>query len=267
MNIQKIIPKLSKSIKYDRLNLIYLDLINHPILEPMIKSISPIDTLKLVFGVYEYKKGNHDIQSVLNGLDIELYAFSLVHFTNENPEIKCEECDGTGRVDCSSCDGTGEVECDNCYGTGTVEDDEGDDVDCDECDNGYTSCEYCSNGSESCYECEGEGVVESNQHTEYSMEVFVSYDRELFDKLQIVNNSNIPIDGDFEREIITKSLMINRRMPDISDNLDIAEEIDKKLRGETFINKISEILEFSLAKYDKEVRVPNLEELEIEKFN
>lgn len=267
MNIQKIIPKLSKSIKYDRLNLIYLDLIHHPMLEPMVKSISPIDTLKLVFGIYEYKKGNQDIQSVLNGLDVELYAFSSVHFTNQIPEIKCEECDGTGRVDCSSCDGTGEEECDYCYGAGTVEDDEGDDVDCDQCDNGYTSCEYCSNGSESCDECEGEGKVESNQHTEYSMEVFVSYDRELFDKLQIVNNSNIPIDVDFEREIITKSLMINRHMPDISDNLDIAEEIDEKLRGETFINKISEILEFPLVKYDKEVRVPDLEKLEIEKFN
>lgn len=43
---------------------------------------------------------------------------------NDNKMIKCDECDGSGRVDCDECGGSGDADCNKCAGDGEVKEDE-----------------------------------------------------------------------------------------------------------------------------------------------
>jgi len=69
----------------------------------------------------------------------------------EGEAEKCEDCEGTGRVECEECEGKGTVEedCEACNGEGHLET--------------GTQCAECGGeGSvdENCAECDGEGKVE-----------------------------------------------------------------------------------------------------------
>lgn len=87
-------------------------------------------------------------------------------------DYECYECDGNGTEDCNNCDGEGELECPDCDGTGHVDGEDGEEdcdkcnasgkIDCDECDGkGKEDCSYCDgDGRRSCYECDGDGVVD-----------------------------------------------------------------------------------------------------------
>ena len=60
--------------------------------------------------------------------------------------MRCEACEGEGRVKCVECEGDWECarECE-----------------CRECGNTHTTnCEYCDEGEVNCSACEGEGVVD-----------------------------------------------------------------------------------------------------------
>ncbi len=85
----------------------------------------------------------------------------------------CYECDGKGKEDCDTCDGDGSTTCGNCDGDGHIEDEEGNEVDCDDCNgtgkmdcddcngDGHVDCSYCDgDGSRDCYECDGNGRID-----------------------------------------------------------------------------------------------------------
>ena len=76
--------------------------------------------------------------------------------------IRCRECDGDGRVECDSCDGDGEFDCTNCDGEGKIEDDEGNKIDCPDCNaTGKVKCDDCNGrGKIECDNCNGSGEYE-----------------------------------------------------------------------------------------------------------
>ena len=68
--------------------------------------------------------------------------------------MKCNECDGRGKLDCQECEGAGflELDCDKCLSEGTIREG-GLVVRCPEC-NGEGKI------AEDCVECDGEGSRE-----------------------------------------------------------------------------------------------------------
>lgn len=73
-----------------------------------------------------------------------------------NSDEYCGYCD-EGYQECESCSGDG-VYCDDCDETGVVEDDEGNEIECENCEGrGRVSCEDCDgSGSVTCGECGGD---------------------------------------------------------------------------------------------------------------
>jgi putative transposon-encoded protein len=83
--------------------------------------------------------------------------------------VICYECDGNGLVDCNECR-NGKVNCSNCDGSGEIRDEEGYEIECDECSGhgsvdcadcdgeGRVDCSLCDgNGTRECHECDGRG--------------------------------------------------------------------------------------------------------------
>jgi len=110
------------------------------------------------------------------------YASDSIEKTDEEENVDCQTCDGTGREDCyecgetgyeecTSCDSSGNEECTSCDGSGEIEDGE-DTLVCDECGGsgendcytcdgrGELDCGYCDgDGYVDCYDCDGLGYV------------------------------------------------------------------------------------------------------------
>ncbi len=100
------------------------------------------------------------------------YASDSIEKTDEEENVDCQTCDGTGQEDCyecgetgdeecTSCDGSGNEECTSCDGSGEVEDGE-DTLVCDECGgSGENDCYTCEGrGSVDCGYCDGDGYVD-----------------------------------------------------------------------------------------------------------
>ena len=75
-------------------------------------------------------------------------------------EIECYDCNGSGERECYECDGRGDVSCDECSGEGTITDGEGNEIKCDDCEDGRITCSRCDGDSTlECGDCDGRGTV------------------------------------------------------------------------------------------------------------
>jgi len=205
---------------------IFLYAINDNFCSKIFSHLKPIEIVKIIFLIYDIRKGKADLNSTLNELN-NLFLFSTVRFTGKL-EITCNYCGGNGYVDCGECDGQGASECGNCDGTGTIEDDQGSDVDCEECDgNGRIDCEYCDDGSVDCNDCGGSGSYEADGLT-YEVNIFVSYNNKLKSIIKNLDNNLQQFkSSDFDiTEKYPKTFMI-RQVESEDDGLD--EDFDNGL--------------------------------------
>lgn len=264
MNFQKIVPKLSKSIKSNNLNSIHSELLKNKYLEEVLNHLDPMDLIKLIFCINEYKKGNHNLDSILNKINVQLYSFSIVYFNDDDPKIECDDCSGRGEVSCDNCGGGGSENCNSCDGTGEVEVGDNEYETCSDCGGrGDFDCDYCGgSGDETCSTCDGSGDVEYEEATQFEIETFVSVDLDILDKLQMANNSNLPLDYKFHNQIKDNSLEVTFTEVSPINDIRTTTSINQDFRGSHYVNKLSEILDFDIKKYGKTIEITNLDDLD-----
>ena len=269
MNFQKIVPKLSKTIKSDRLTLIYKELLENKFIGDVLRDLDPMDLVKLVFCIDEYKKGNHNLEGILNKINTQLYSFSIVYFNSDVPQGTCDDCGGRGKFTCDYCGGSGTEDCNECDGSGEIEVDRDEDEvtyeTCGSCDgHGSLDCDRCDgSGDETCDTCDGNGEVEYEGHTQFKIETFVGVNLDILNKLQMASNSNLPLDDDFYfYEVRYNSLEVAAIDFIPSDHPGTTNSVDPDFRGAFYVNKVSEILDFDMRKYGKEINITNLDDID-----
>ena len=269
MNFQKIVPRLSKTIKSDRLTLIYKELLENKFIGDVLRDLDPMDLVKLVFCIDEYKKGNHNLEGILNKINTQLYSFSLVYFNTDNPQATCDDCGGRGKFTCDYCGGSGTEDCNECDGSGEIEVDRDEDEvtyeTCGSCDgHGSLDCDRCDgSGDETCDTCDGNGEVEYEGHTQFKIETFVGVNSDILNKLQMASNSNLPLDDDFYfYEIRDNSLEVSFTEVTPGEDYHTTKSVDKDFRGAFYVNKVSEILDFDIRKYVRTIEITNLEDID-----
>lgn len=271
MNFQKIVPKLSRTIKSDRITPIYAELLENKFLGDVLKGLDPMDLVKLVFCIDEYKKGNHNLEGILNKINTQLYSFSIAYFNTDDPQNTCDDCGGRGSYSCDYCGGGGSEDCEECDGNGEIEVDRDEDEDeityetCETCGGGgNVDCSYCDgSGDVTCTTCDGSGEVEYEGHTQFKIESFVGVNLDILNKLQMASNSNLPLDDDFYfYEIRDNSLELSFTEVTPSDDYNTTKSVDQDFRGAFYVNKVSEILDFDMRKYGKTIEITNLDELD-----
>ena len=265
MNFKKIVPKLSKSIKSGGINANYKELLKNKFLEGVLNDIDPMDLVKLIFCINEYRKGNHNLDEILNKINTQLYSFSIAYFYSDDPEAQCDDCSGRGRVGCDYCSGSGSDDCKDCSGDGKIEVGDNEYETCENCmGNGNFDCNHCGgSGDETCSSCDGSGEVEYKGVTQFRIETFVGVNLDILDKLQMASNSNLPLDDDFYfYEIRDNSLELTVTEVTPGDDFQITSSVDQDFRGAFYVNKVSEILDFDMKKYGKKIEITNLDELD-----
>lgn len=269
MNFQKIVPRLSKTIKSDRLTLIYKELLENKFIGDVLRDLDPMDLVKLVFCIDEYKKGNHNLEGILNKINTQLYSFSIVYFNSDVPQGTCDDCGGRGKFTCDYCGGSGTEDCNECDGSGEIEVDRDEDEvtyeTCGSCDgHGSLDCDRCDgSGDETCDTCDGNGEVEYEGHTQFKIETFVGVNLDILNKLQMASNSNLPLDDDFYfYEVRYNSLEVAAIDLIPSDHPSTTNSVDPDFRGALYVNKVSEILDFDMRKYGKEINITNLDDID-----
>lgn len=142
------------------------------------------------------------------------YASDSIEKLDEEENVDCETCDGSGREDCyecditgdetcAPCDGDGVEECTSCDGSGEVEDGE-DTLVCDECGGsgendcytcegkGSVDCGYCDgDGYVDCYDCDGFGYV-----TEEYKDWIILYHNKKYLSFEPLDYEDLDDDGD-----------------------------------------------------------------------
>lgn len=269
MNFQKIVPRLSKTIKSDRLTLIYKELLENKFIGDVLRDLDPMDLVKLVFCIDEYKKGNHNLEGILNKINTQLYSFSIVYFNSDVPQGTCDDCGGRGKFTCDYCGGSGTEDCNECDGSGEIEvDRDEDEITYETCENcmgtGSFDCDRCDgSGDETCDTCDGNGEVEYEGHTQFKIETFVGVNLDILNKLQMASNSNLPLDDDFYfYEVRDNSLEVAAIDFIPSDHPGTTNSVDPDFRGAFYVNKVSEILDFDMRKYGKEINITNLDDID-----
>lgn len=201
MKLIKLAKFLYKNVGNSNTTVLYEQLFKDNIFEPLLKSVTPQEIIKIIFLASEIGN-NGNPEALLSKLD-RLYVFSIVKFEDDENWIECDtcgtdgvvecsDCYGRGYEDCDECDG-GNVTCDTCDGYGELEDGET----CPECDGrGHNKCEYCDGegeveceycygtGQQDCPDCGGEGEIETDEYVPFEMILYVSYDDNLRTSLE-----------------------------------------------------------------------------------
>jgi hypothetical protein len=127
-------------------------------------------------------KDESETESLYNEIKSNMFTFSIVEIVNAENMATCSDCGGDGEIDCPNCNGEGDKICSDCRGNGV--DREG--RTCNNCSgDGSIDCDNCSQGYVSCGECNGYGEVVNEGYQDITQMYFVSFDRKLFDYLEI----------------------------------------------------------------------------------
>ena len=184
-------------------------LLSNPKYKPFFSQLN-LDDLFTVAMLINAKKKGMDINEEYEKIKTSLFSFSLILVREFEPDVDCETCDGSGKLecgdcrgrgyeDCEVCGGDGEINCEYCDGTGysDEEDEDGDlidcdncngtgNVDCNDCDGGNVECSTChGSGDEDCYNCDGEAYVSAIDKLEAEQYYYVSYDLRIKDLLDL----------------------------------------------------------------------------------
>ena len=127
-------------------------------------------------------KDESETESLYNEIKSNMFTFSIVEIVNTKNMETCSDCGGDGEIDCPNCNGEGGKICSDCRGNG--EDREG--STCNNCSgDGSIDCDNCSRGYVNCDNCDGRGEVVNEGYQDITQMYFVSFDRKLFDYLEI----------------------------------------------------------------------------------
>lgn len=146
-----------------------------------------------------------------------IFGFTVMEIDEEEPSEDCSDCNGDGREYCYNCGGSGEADCYNCDGEG--EDEEGNS--CDNCEGrGKVDCDECNgSGNESCSTCDGDGYVVEYGTYAITQYFTASYDRELFQILELKEeNDHIKI-----KLQTSKTITLLKKETILDDNNDYDE--------------------------------------------
>lgn len=271
MNIFKIAQRLSHNFKdKSDLNDVY-DKIrkDNGNLKMSFERLSPENYVKLIFLIWSIKN-NKNPEEILDSVNTRLFSFSLIRFDDLDPDMICGNCDGEGEFKCDNCNGKGTEECNICYGEGRdtcwkCDGDgdlanDGDEMDkcsecngsgeatCGECDGeGTIYCRSCgSTGTFTCNNCDGSGSIESENHVNFTIYSYIGITQSVLDRLVVSEEINSPIDGELEWYIDNNSLLINIENHEAMSEPGLTETIDPKFKGETYTNKIKEIMDYNI---------------------
>lgn len=249
MDLLKLIPKISKTIKSNTLKYIYAELKSHPHLSQVVVKIEPINVIKIVFGVFFLKKGDSNIKELLNQIDVNLYGFSIIRIDRQS-EIPCEECNGQGSVTCDNCNANGRTICPECDGSGQIEngDDNEDEEECDSCNGrGSVTCDVCDGESVlECHTCDSDGTIVSDDYTDFTIDEFVGIDRTILDRIEIANSANVPISDDFELEIQRNCINLGSKFSIFNEDRSEMHKIEEEYKGNTYVNHLAEVMDLTL---------------------
>lgn len=147
-----------------------------------------------------------ELYQLYQNLKTNIFTFSIGEVIDDEPLEECDQCNGTGEVSCEYCDGTGRITCDDCDGEGVVENDEGELETCYACGgDGDFDCNRCRSGFVDCDNCHGYGEVAGQHHVSVDIREFVSYDSDIFHKLEIMEEET-ELDNYFLNEVFDSEL-------------------------------------------------------------
>lgn len=279
MNIIKIAKRFSIAFKEKiTLNDVYTKILLDKNLRLSFNRLTPTNAVKIIYIIWGIKN-NKDPEQILDLINTQLFAFSLVEFDNDDPLIKCSNCDGDGEFDCDDCnggniicvecDGDGTEECWDCDGTGQIDDEE-----CSECrGSGELSCKNCDgegsyecgscggSGTFTCIACNGHGDIESEDHVDFSIYSYLSFDKSLLNKLTIANDINSSLEEEFDDYIYSESFLFNVTKVDSINHPNSTKNINKKFKGNTYLNKIKEIMDYNIYWIDSNVKPIDVPEI------
>lgn len=248
MDIIKKANSLKKSFIGLDLNQIYQKFIDDKLLNLVIKRMSPIEIVKLIFLIDAINK-KISLSDTLDKINTKLFAFSLILFDDSDPSVQCSNCSGDGWESCNYCDGDGEVTCDSCDGNGEIEGDDDIMLPCEECQGGgKVRCDRCYDGTVNCYYCDGDGELIQVEDTNFKIVQYLSIDESIFSLIFVADISKNPISEDLFHKVNNKCLRITSDYFESGSNSETSE-IDSKFRGEIHINNLSQILDFDLNFY------------------
>ena len=168
-------------------------------------SINDIILLSFTTSAVSYGLEPTRVDSLIDEIRNNIFTFTIGEVTDNNPQETCDNCGGDGETECGNCGGDGSLSCDDCGGDGKIEDDEEYHT-CDNCGgDGSLSCDECSQGYVRCDNCDGLGEVDRNGYINLDFNEYVSYNLDIFNKLEIMDD-NTHINHDVAIEIINSEL-------------------------------------------------------------
>lgn len=266
MNLIKIAQRLQHHINSSDLNDIFEKFSKDDNISEILKKLDGEQIIKLCFLVWGVKN-KMDPQEVSNLVDIELFAYSIVEFHEYDVQIDCDDCGGSGNVTCDYCDGRGSTDCETCDGDGEVEldsEEEYEMVTCSDCNgSGHESCDYCyGSGEVDCTNCYGGGSIDSDDHIEFDILNFVSINKDLKSKLELLNGATIAISDELFSKMVNNSLLFLKEPYSANDNMTETSRIDKKYKGDMYLNHFADVMDFQIKKYGKTIRIDDIEDLD-----
>ena len=190
----------------DSLDGIYVELSKQFKLQPdYFQKFSTPEKFEILYGIFSLKqtRGFDLAEQIIPNLKlVSIFNFLSDDFGEmecpkcEEGEVRCMECDFTGKVDCDDCDGDGIIYCDKCDGTGETLKGE-----CDKCNgDGQLRCNLCKGKSKltcpecdgnkflPCNDCGGDGMIQSDL-LNFNLYDYIIYDknllRYLFDRAEL----------------------------------------------------------------------------------
>lgn len=134
-----------------------INIAKNEVYKKLIEKYSAIDLFIVLLLIIAEKQGR-DIENEYDLIKLNIFSFSIIETTEDEPDIDCDSCSGSGNRDCGKCDGSGKDECHECDGSG--------DEECRTCDGVGTfegQCGTCDGtGTETCSKCDGDGVDDEN---------------------------------------------------------------------------------------------------------
>lgn len=165
-------------------NEVYLFLSKNKVI-PFFEILSAEDIALITFMI-PMVNSTKDLESLYENIKSKMFSFTICKILDTEPSITCNYCGGEGVIDCNTCDGRSEADCDYCGGTGEQDDGEP----CDECQgDGEIACSDCDQtGQVTCDYCDGSGEFVDENNYEVSVTEFLSWDENIFNKLEIIED-------------------------------------------------------------------------------
>ena len=97
-----LVKKTGKSFTNKNPTGVYRDIINEKHLESLSHVLKANDLVMYSLLIPRFNMGS-DIDEDYDRIENNMFTIELVEIYNSEPEVECDECGGSGRVDCYEC--------------------------------------------------------------------------------------------------------------------------------------------------------------------